>query len=138
MKVFYRYWLSSLFAVLLGILWSGPAHADNIFVTNQGTNTIGEYTTSGATVNAALISGLDDPVGIAVSGSDVFVTNLVANTIGEYTTSGATVNASLISGLEGPRGIAIVSTTSVPEPITLLFLAPTLVGLAAMRRKFKK
>ena len=37
--------------------------------------TIGEYTTSGATVNAALISGLNDPHGIAVSGSDLFVTN---------------------------------------------------------------
>jgi hypothetical protein len=34
---------------------------------NQGTGTIGEYTTSGATVNAALISGLDRPGGIAIS-----------------------------------------------------------------------
>jgi len=28
--------------------------------------TIGEYTTAGATVNTALISGLSDPVGIAI------------------------------------------------------------------------
>jgi hypothetical protein len=28
---------------------------------------VGEYTTSGATVNASLISGLDEPTGIAIS-----------------------------------------------------------------------
>ena len=33
---------------------------------NNGNDTIGEYTTSGATVNAALVSGLDNPYGIAV------------------------------------------------------------------------
>ena len=37
--------------------------------------TIGEYTTSGATVNASLVSGLNYPYGIAVSGSNLFVTN---------------------------------------------------------------
>ncbi len=63
---------------------------------------MGEYTTSGATVNASLITGLDEPEGISVSGSDIFVTNLGSNTVGEYTTSGATVNASLITGLEEP------------------------------------
>ncbi|MGD0389876.1 MAG: PEP-CTERM sorting domain-containing protein, partial [Tepidisphaeraceae bacterium] len=70
---------------------------------------IGEYTTSGATVNAALVSGLDYPFGIAVSedGSDLFVTNFHGNTIGEYTTSGATVNAALVSGLDYPDGIAL-------------------------------
>ena len=86
----------------------------NIFVANSGNGTIGEYTTSGATVNASLISGLTVPLGIAVSGGDIFVSSLGnaadatgAGLIGEYTTSGATVNASLISGLTGPRGIAV-------------------------------
>jgi len=72
-----------------------------------GEDTIGEYTTSGATVNASLISGLTGPDGIAVSGSDLFVVNLLDGTIGEYTTSGATVNAALISGLSFPEGIAV-------------------------------
>ena len=39
----------------------------NLFVTNANNGTIGEYTTSGATVNASLITGLNGgPGGIAV------------------------------------------------------------------------
>src|ERR1700678_2662916 len=73
-----------------------------IFVTNAGAGTVGEYTTSGATVNAALVTGLDAPQGIAVSGSDIFVTNADASTVGEYSTSGATVNAALADGVSEP------------------------------------
>ncbi len=58
-------------------------------------------------MNAALISGLNSPFGIAVSGADLFVANLGNGTIGEYTTAGATVNAALISGLNQPFGIAV-------------------------------
>jgi hypothetical protein len=79
-------------------------------------------------VNAALISGLDDPLGVAVSGSDLFVINLVGDTVGEYTTAGATVNAALISGLDGPAGIAITGS-SVPEASTW---AMALTGFAAL------
>ncbi len=81
-----------------------------IFVTSNivdGKYTVGEYTTSGATVNAALLSGLGFPTGIAVSGGNLFVASLNNGTIGEYTTSGATVNPALISGLSGPEGIAV-------------------------------
>jgi hypothetical protein len=38
------------------------------------------------------ICRLDDPLGIAVSGSDLFVINFAGDTIGEYTIAGATVN----------------------------------------------
>jgi hypothetical protein len=79
--------------------WGIALSGSNLFVTNQNTGTIGEYTTSGATVNPALISGLSNPTGIAVSGSDLFVANVGTGTIGEYTTAGATVNPTLISGL---------------------------------------
>jgi hypothetical protein len=111
MKPFYqpKVIASGLFAGLLGSLSPSAARAGGtIFETNQLGNTIGEYTTAGATVNAALISGLPAPVGIAVSGSDLFVANLAGGgTIGEYTTSGATVNPALISGLDLPFGIAL-------------------------------
>jgi hypothetical protein len=60
----YRHGLGGLFAVLLGLLSNNAAHAD----------VVGAYTTSGATVNSALISGLNFPGGIAVSGSELFVT----------------------------------------------------------------
>ena len=48
----------------------GTAHAQ-IFVANEDTGTIGEYTTSGAIVNAALVSGLNRPTYIAVVSASV-------------------------------------------------------------------
>jgi len=93
-----------------GIAISG----NDLFVANNYLGTVGEYTTSGATVNASLISGLAYPYGIAISGNDLFVANAGNNnTVGEYTTSESTINASLISGLENPVGIAL---GAVPEP----------------------
>ena len=87
---------------------SATARGGDIYVAGWG-GTIGEYTTSGAVVNASLVSGLDSLPGIAVSGSNLFVTSwgLSSGTIGEYTTSGAVVNASLVSGLSDPWGIAV-------------------------------
>ncbi len=74
-------------------------------------NSVGAYTTSGATVNASLVTGLTESYGIAVSGSNLFVTNSFGIpgpwTIGEYTTSGATVNAALITLPSIPYGIAV-------------------------------
>jgi DNA-binding beta-propeller fold protein YncE len=58
-------------------------------------------------VNASLVSGLNEPNGLAVSGGDIFVANAGSGTIGEYTTAGATVNASLVSGLNTPYGLAV-------------------------------
>jgi PEP-CTERM motif len=101
----YRHGLDGLFAVLLGLLSHNAARADLIFA--AGLSRVGEYTTSGATVNSALISGLSFPVGIAVSGSNLFVVNRGNGTVGEYTTAGATVNPALISGLSDPVGLDI-------------------------------
>ncbi|HUA65398.1 MAG TPA: hypothetical protein VME24_06095 [Alphaproteobacteria bacterium] len=93
-------------ALALTCRLAATLNAQDLFVTEHG-GTIGEYTTTGATVNASLISGLNQPFGIAISGNDLFVANPTLDTIGEYTTAGATVNASLISGLDEPYSIAI-------------------------------
>jgi hypothetical protein len=81
-----------------------------IFVVNSGTSpdvgTIGEYNTDGTTVNASLVSGLDEPDGIVLSGSDLFVVNSGAGALGEYTTSGATVNADLVAGAGGQFAVS--------------------------------
>ena len=79
----------------------------NLFVVDSATNSIGEYTLSGATVNSALFTASGDPTGIAASGSDLFVADGMAGIVGEYTTGGVTVNASLISELTSPQGISI-------------------------------
>src|SRR5271166_1449458 len=79
---------SALFTLLLGAttIWAMPATArGQIFVTNENSGTIGEYTTTGATVNASLFSGFH-AFSIAVSGGDFFVayTGIGGNgTIGE-------------------------------------------------------
>jgi hypothetical protein len=94
-------------------LWAIPSSArGQIFVTNtgptDGSDYIGEYTISGATINPSLISGLAAPDGVAVSGQNLFVTNSGRGTVGQYTTSGATVNSALISGLAAPQGIVVL------------------------------
>ena len=92
----------------------------------EGSGLIGEFTTSGATLNASFLSGLDSPLGVAMSGGDLFVANYANGTIGEYTTSGATVNPSLITGLSGLWDLAVVAT---PEPSASALLA---IGAAAL------
>ncbi len=77
---------------------------------NQATvNVIGKYNAvSGAAVNAALVTGLGGPVGLALSGPNLYVANSTSGTIGEYdATTGAAIHASLVSGLSGPFGLAI-------------------------------
>jgi hypothetical protein len=83
----------------------------NLFVTITGTRTNGIYNpgsgsigvynaTTGATVNAALVTGLDGPLDIAVFGGNLLVLNNGSGSIGEYNaTTGATVNAALVTGL---------------------------------------
>ena len=79
----------------------------DLYVTNYGNGTVGEYTTSGATVNAEPHQRPEPPGGVAVDSSDLYVVDRDSGTIREYTTSGATVNAELISGLNEPSGVAV-------------------------------
>ena len=100
----------TLLLLAVAAVWAMPGTArGQIFEMNSGAGTIGEYdATTGATINASLVSGLSSPRGIAVSGGNLFVVNGSAGTIGEYNaTTGATVNASLVSGLIFPEGIAV-------------------------------
>ncbi len=98
----------------------------------SSSGTIGENSTSGATVHASLIAGLNDTYGSAVSGSDIFVSNYASGPSRKNTTSGATVNASLVSGPSYPAGIA-VTDVAVPEPASLAVLTAGLFGLVGLR-----
>jgi len=100
--------LALTFGVVL-VAGAGYAKAQVIYVSNDYNGTVGKYNaTTGAAINAAFVTGLDYPVGIAVSGNDLFVVNRRANTIGKYNaTTGATINASLVSGLSTPIGVVV-------------------------------
>lgn len=89
----------------LGICLAGDAYAQ-IFVVNQESGTIGKYTLSGTVINAALISGLAAPTGIAVAGDYLYVAQ-ENGTVRKYTTSGALVSPALITGLNLPWGLAV-------------------------------
>jgi len=64
-------------------------------------------------VNAALVTGLTRPGGIAILGSNIIFTNESAGTIAEYTTSGVLVNAALVTGLNSPIGVAVIFQTNI-------------------------
>jgi hypothetical protein len=92
---------------LHGIAVSGQ----DIYVADS--DSINEYTTSGAVVSAPLVastqaSGLDSPYDIAISGSSLFVTDAgPAPAVDEFTTAGAKVAAPLVTGFGIVGGIAV-------------------------------
>ena len=90
----------------------GTARGQIIFEANYSAGTVGEYNaTTGATINSSLVSGLNTPYGILVSGGNLWVVNNGAGTIGEYNAiTGATINASLVSGLTAARAQVAGST----------------------------
>ena len=104
---------------------------DNTAAGQIGSGSIGEYTLSGSTVNASLITGLNQFLtpGIAVFGSDLFVGDNNGNAgsqsaISEFTTTGGTLNLSLVTTNQiSPSAIVVV-----PEPRAWAFLA-TSAGL---------
>jgi hypothetical protein len=119
-------------------LWAmpGTAHAQ-IYVTGGAyvSGAIGEYNLDGTPVNSSLVSGLNFPIGIAVSGGDLFVASSGTGgngTIGEYNLDGTPINASLVSGLNSLYGIAVV-----PEPTTLALTGFGGLSLLWFHRRWK-
>jgi hypothetical protein len=85
-----------------------------LFVSNGHYNgNVGEYdATTGATINANFINGINYPLGLALDGNNhLFVANVnsTTNGVGEYNAStGATINASFISfGVYVPQALAL-------------------------------
>ena len=58
-----------------------------IFVSNHGNGTVGEYDFNGTPINATLAVGLIAPVGIVASGTNIFVTDS-GTTVKSYSTTG--------------------------------------------------
>jgi len=91
----------------------------DLFVASFTGDTIAEYNAAtGALINPTLISGLQRPDSLTISGNDLYVVNFGGGTVGEYLTDGTPVNPSLISGLYQPESVAV----NVPEPSSLALL----------------
>jgi DNA-binding beta-propeller fold protein YncE len=92
------------------------ASGSNLYVADGEANTIGQFTTAGTVVNPALITGLNDPRGIALSGNgtSLFVVNFDDGSVGHYdAVTGAALNAALITGLSNAYSI-IVAAADIP------------------------
>ena len=85
---------------------------------NFGLGRVGAYNaTTGGAINANLVTALNAPVALALSGNTLFVANsangdLDLGSVGEYNaTTGAAINANFITGLQGPDGLAVFGNT---------------------------
>jgi hypothetical protein len=64
--------------------------------------TVGEYSVDGSSSNSSLITGVTNPVGLALSGNDLYVADQDDGIIGEYNaTTGQAINSRLITGQPG-------------------------------------
>lgn len=100
--------VSVLVLALTGSAW---ASENALFVYSGAGGGVGEYSTSGVSVNTSFITpgatGYWD-WGFAGSQSDLFVTNGInMDTVAEYSTSGGLVNSSLITGLACVQAMAV-------------------------------
>jgi serine/threonine-protein kinase len=108
MKKFHQFLLPAVVALMT----TGIASADNVFISNNGNNSVEEIT--GTNMPTQIIdTGLNSPTGIAIYGNDLFVANngssLDAGYIEEYSLTTDAAVGTYATGLVGPRGIAFDS-----------------------------
>jgi len=115
--------LAAVLLMSLSVAAGLPAHAQQVYVSDYENNTVGEYTLNSAgtavsSSNPSLVtSGLSNPEGLVVSGSNLYVGNdaddgadkgFVAQfTLNSAGTAVSSSNPSFLSGLNGPGGLAI-------------------------------
>jgi phosphodiesterase/alkaline phosphatase D-like protein len=78
---------------------------------NAGSDTVNTYNaTTGAQLQSGFVTGLNEPLSLAVSGNTLFVTNLGTSAVNAYdTTTGAAIPGKFITGLPGPTGLSTLN-----------------------------
>ena len=110
---------SYAFPIAIAALWVVPRNAWAQLYVSQPLlppglfGVVSEYDAkTGGAINASFITGLNEPVGLALLGDKLFVTNSGVSTVGKYdATTGAPINASFITGLKQPAGLALLGNT---------------------------
>ena len=118
---------------LYGASDSRPVVSGNLlYVESQGpivgnyysAGSIGVYNaTTGAPINASLLTGLSDPTNLSLYGNDLFVDT--DDVVQEYTTSGVLVSSNVLPNFDG----GILDLAVAPEPSTNAMLV---VGLGLL------
>jgi YVTN family beta-propeller protein len=140
--------ISALVAIvafaLAGVLNSAQSFAQNVYITNEFSDTVSVINTASNTVIATIPIGRF-PYGVAAApdGSKVYVTNPDANTVSVIDTATNTVTATIPTGKGSPFGVAAtpdsskvyvtipgISTVSVIDTATNTVTATIGVGLA--------
>ena len=109
--------LATTFLLVVG--FSFRAEAQSLFVTDNANGTIGAYTTSGAVVNANLVSGLSYPYFLSLED----VTDIVTGTSVDLNSIGVTANPVLsggtlvlLSGDNSNTAFSVTSASSIQSP----------------------
>jgi len=100
----------TIIAGVVSLLTAGMAFADNVYVTNNGNDSVSEI--SGGVVTTLADTNLDGPTGIAVYGNNLYVANNAnpgTGYVAEFSLSG-TYEGIVVGGLWNPRGIVFDST----------------------------
>jgi hypothetical protein len=123
---------------LTSLLVPAPAHAQNLYIGNDGNNTVSEYdaTIGGPAIPTFNPAGVDGPGNLALSGNDLYVSNYGNNTVGEYNATTGAAIATFVNpvGLDDPNGLAV---SGVPEPSSWALLGlggAALLGLSLRPR----
>ena len=89
----------------------GFVRAGNFFVSNYDSNTITEYSSTGAYLGVFADTGLSEPQGLVFDSSrNLYVANWGSNTIEEFSSTGKNLGVFASSGLDNPCGLAFDSS----------------------------
>jgi hypothetical protein len=103
----------------LSVIASASAKATSVILVAQDNDVVAEYdATTGAVINASLVSGLNNPNGLAVSADNAILVSSVgtagAGVVAKYDlTTGAAINANFVTGLRYPEGIFVDSNNNL-------------------------
>jgi sugar lactone lactonase YvrE len=111
MKKIQPFFLPALLAGVASLLTAGVSFADDVFVTNNGDNTVEEI--SNGVTSTFTATDLDGPTGIAVYGDNLYVANnanIDAGYVAEYSLTNGAFEGVVVGGLSNPRGITFDSS----------------------------
>jgi hypothetical protein len=105
--------VAALVAAMAPLLMPPRANGNFVYWTNETGTTIGRAKINGLGPNNSFISGLNDPLGVAVDSKFIYWSERGADRIGRANLDGSGVNPNFIpsaSGVSNPAGVAVTPT----------------------------